>query len=174
MSIWNRTRKLYDTHIGSATALHRTAIFLLVIGIGLMPWLIILGATLPGQTDVRMWSSTWIGFDCLEIVGLITTAAFLMKRKALVIVSATFTATLFLIDAWFDVMLAQAGSAWYQALASAFLAELPLSITCFYIALTAPAWIRDAEESTATARKLMVITHNMHDKRVRMRTRKNQ
>jgi len=130
---------------------HRIALALLAVAFCMLPWLLILGATLQGQTNVRMWSSTWIGLDCLEIIGLLATSILLIQRKSLVIMTATFTATLFLVDAWFDVMLSQAGADWNQALLSAFIGEIPLSLICFYIALTAPAWIKDNSQAVRRA-----------------------
>jgi len=134
----------------------KVALVLAAVACVMLPWLFYLGATLEGQTSVRMWSSTWIGLDCLEITGLVTTAILLLKRKTRVIMAATFTATLFLIDAWFDVMLSQAGADWDQALLSAFVGELPMALLCFYIALTAPAWIQDQHKAAVKAERQLV------------------
>jgi hypothetical protein len=146
--IHSGTRELYTALKLAPKSLRWLVITLILIALIMLPWLIVLGVTLQGQAEVRMWSSTWIGLDCLEIAGLITTALLLVQRKALVVVAATFTATLFLIDAWFDVMLSQAGADWYQALFTAFLGELPLSIICLCIALAAPSWCKDRETRT--------------------------
>ena len=42
--------------------------------------------------------------------------------------AATATATMFALDAWFDVLTAAAGADWYESLASAVFAEIPMTI----------------------------------------------
>ena len=158
------TRILRDNYLAVRSApsvLRWIGFALIVIALGMLPWLIILGATLQGQTQVRMWSSTWIGLDCLEIAGLLATATLLVRRKILVVMAATFTATLFFIDAWFDVMLAQAGSDWYQAIASAAFGEIPLCIICICIAITAPAWCKDETDVRNIANKWFRIVRRI-------------
>jgi hypothetical protein len=144
---------LRDEETSASSVLFRIAVALLAISVLMLPWLIVLGATLQGQTTVRMWSSTWIGLDCLEIVGLFTTAILLIKRRTYLTIAATFTGTLFLIDAWFDVMLAQSGSAWYGALMSAFFAEIPISLFLFGLAIIAPGLIKDGDRATEQAKQ---------------------
>ena len=142
--MWRESRlsQVYDEQIAERSTATRLAALLLAAAAILVPWTIILGANLHGQTNVRMWSSTWVGLDIFEIAGLVATAVLLLRRHALVVVSATFAGTLFLLDAWFDVMLAQGGQPWYQALAAALFAELPLALVCFGIALGAAGSVR--------------------------------
>jgi hypothetical protein len=40
---------------------------------------------------------------------------------------AAVTATLFALDAWFDVLTAAAGTDWYESLAAAFFGEVPMT-----------------------------------------------
>lgn len=143
---------LYTRH-ATKNILFIIAMVLLAIAVVMIPWLIILGATLKGQVSVRMWSSTWIGLDCLEIIGLFATSVLLLKRKTYVMIAATFTATLFLIDAWFDVMLAQAGSAWFGAVVSGFFVEVPLSLFLFFLAIIAPSLIDDSDQTAIQAKR---------------------
>jgi hypothetical protein len=136
-------------NLHSTTLAQKLAFVLFAIAVVMVPWLVILGATLNGQAQVRMWSSTWIGLDTLEIIGLVSTAHFLMKRSLFVMATASFSATLFLLDAWFDIMLSPAGSDWYQALILAIVFEIPLCLICAAIALTAPAWCGLSEVRSA-------------------------
>lgn len=101
---------------------------LVVIAVGLTAWAFELGAVLQGQVEVRNWSSVWVGLDLLEIVGLVVTAVLLHRRSAYLSAVAGATAMMFALDAWFDVLTAAAGSAWYQSLASAIFAEIPMAI----------------------------------------------
>lgn len=105
----------------------RTQAVLLLIAAGLTAWVFELGAILQGQAQVRNWSSTWVGLDLMEITGLVMTAILLRRRSAYLAAVAAVTATLFALDAWFDVLTAAAGADWYQSLAAAFFAEIPIT-----------------------------------------------
>jgi hypothetical protein len=100
---------------------------LLLIAAGLTVWVFELGAVLQGQAQVRNWSSTWVGLDLMEITGLMLTAFLLHRRSAYLSAVAAVTATLFALDAWFDVLTASAGSGWYESLAAAFFGEIPMT-----------------------------------------------
>jgi hypothetical protein len=108
--------------------LRRMPAILLLIAAGLTVWVFELGAVLQGQAQVRNWSSTWIGLDLMEITGLVLTAAALRRRSAYLSAVAGVTATLFALDAWFDVLTASAGSDWYQSLAAALFGEIPMTV----------------------------------------------
>jgi hypothetical protein len=103
----------------------------------LVVWVFQMGAAPHGHAEVRNWSSTWIGLDVLEVSGLIATAVLLRSRSTYLAPTACATATLFAIDAWFDVMTALAGTDWYTAVFFAAIAEIPLPVTLGVIAFTA-------------------------------------
>lgn len=107
---------------------------LLLIAAGLSAWVLELGAALQGQAQVRNWSSTWVGLDLMEITGLVLTAIALRRRSAYLSALAAVTATLFALDAWFDVLTASAGADWYESLAAAFLGEIPMAVLLTAIA----------------------------------------
>jgi hypothetical protein len=44
---------------------------------------------------------------------------------------------LFALDAWFDVLTASAGSGWYESLAAAFFAEIPMTVALAALAIWA-------------------------------------
>lgn len=101
---------------------------LVAIAAGLSAWVIELGAVLQGQAEVRNWSSTWVGLDLMEITGLVLTAVLLRRRSVYLSPVAAVTATLFALDAWFDVETAAAGAQWYESLAAAIFGEIPMTI----------------------------------------------
>jgi hypothetical protein len=111
---------------------------LLLIAAGLTGWVFELGAVLQGQAQVRNWSSTWVGLDLMEITGLVLTAILLHRRSAYLSAAAAVTATLFGLDAWFDVLTATAGADWYQSLAAAFFGEIPMTVLLAALAVWAP------------------------------------
>lgn len=110
---------------------------LLVIAAGLAAWVLELGAILPGQTQVRDWSSVWVGLDLMEIAGLVLTAVLLWRRSAYLSAVAGMTAALFAVDAWFDVLTSPSGAAWYESLAAAAFGEIPMTVVLAMIAIGA-------------------------------------
>jgi len=101
---------------------------LLASGIGLVPWLAVLAMTLPPATRVA-----WVGLDSLEALGLIVTGILVRggnRRRAL---TAAATATLLLIDAWFDVT-TSSGPGLTEAVAMALFAEIPMAAICAALA----------------------------------------
>jgi hypothetical protein len=100
---------------------------LLLIAAGLTAWVLELGAALHGQAQVRNWSSVWVGLDLMEITGLLMTAILLRRRSPYLATVAAVTATLFALDAWFDVLTAAAGADWHESLAAAFFGEVPMT-----------------------------------------------
>lgn len=108
----------------------RSAYILFGCGAALVPWLIVLAVTLPE------WTVAWVGLDAMESLGLIATGLLTLRRHPLRPVVAGATATLLVIDAWFDVT-TSTGVALVTALLMAVLAELPLAVLCGYLASTA-------------------------------------
>jgi hypothetical protein len=102
---------------------------ILASGIGLVPWLAVLAVTLPSATR-----DAWVGLDSLEALGLIATGLLVLRGDRRRCLAATATATLLLIDAWFDVTTATAGSALAESVAMAVLAEIPMAVICATIA----------------------------------------
>jgi hypothetical protein len=102
---------------------------ILASGIGLVPWLVVLAVTLPSATRVA-----WVGLDSLEALGLITTGLLVRRGDRRRVLTAAATATLLLIDAWFDVTTASGGSAFTESIAMAVLAEIPMAAICATIA----------------------------------------
>ncbi|HXL94433.1 MAG TPA: hypothetical protein VN969_36335 [Streptosporangiaceae bacterium] len=101
---------------------------LLASGLGLVPWLAVLAVTLPSATRVA-----WVGLDSLEALGLIVTGILVSRGDRRRALTAAATATLLLIDAWFDVTTAS-GSGLIEAIAMAALAEVPMAAICATIA----------------------------------------
>lgn len=112
---------------------------ILLAGLGMLPWLFILARTLPPTAVAAHWSTAWVGLDGLEALGLVTTGLAFIRRYDWLCLPAAITATLLVIDAWFDVTTSAPGSAATEAIAMAVFAELPTAALCFAIAvLNAP------------------------------------
>lgn len=100
-------------------------------GLCLLPWIAVLGLTLPDVAQAQHWRLAWTGFDSAEAAGLLLTAWLLGRGDERTPPAATATATLLLADAWFDV--ATAGSDVGFSLLMAAL-EVPLALACLSVA----------------------------------------
>ncbi len=100
---------------------------LTVSAVGLVPWTVLLGLTLPSDYRVHAWRTTWVGFDVLLLVTFATTAFLAWRRSRAVIIPAAATGVLLICDAWFDVSLAFGTPGVWTSAALAVFAELPLA-----------------------------------------------
>jgi hypothetical protein len=94
----------------------------------LVVWTTVLDSTLHGRAIVRNWSTTWIGLDLAEAAMLALTGILLLRRSRLLSPAAAVTATLFLVDSWFDVLTSSSASGSNVSLFLAVLIEIPAAI----------------------------------------------
>ena len=101
----------------------------LMIGgsMAMVPWLGYLSVTLPANYVAHNWPLTWIGFDILLVVFMLTTALLGYLRRQLLVLSAFTTGVLLICDAWFDLMTAGPKDVWLSV-TTALLIEVPLAI----------------------------------------------
>jgi hypothetical protein len=100
--------------------------------IALGAWIIVLGLTLPRRYVAAHWDLAWVGFDLALLTGLASTAWAAWRRRAVVVLFATATATLMFADAWFDVTTARSSDLWVSALQAA-LIEVPFAFFLLYV-----------------------------------------
>lgn len=105
-----------------------------MLGAALLPWLVVLAKELPDRTVVRGWSTAWVGLDFLEAVGLATSGILVRRQDCRVSPVAAATATVLLVDAWFDVTTAADSGQRLTAVGMAVFAELPLAALCAVLA----------------------------------------
>lgn len=108
---------------------------LVAAGLGMIPWLAVLGITLPSTARAAHWPAGWMGLDGMEGLGLLFTGLLLLRHDARCSLTAAVTAALVLTDAWFDVTTAAPGSALVTAIAMAVCAEIPASVLCASVAV---------------------------------------
>ncbi|MEU6174613.1 hypothetical protein ABZ832_22205 [Streptantibioticus parmotrematis] len=111
---------------------------LFACGLALLPWLVVLADGLPGTATAAHWCTAWVGLDALEAVGLIATGVLSVRGHRLHALTAAATATLLVVDAWFDTTTAAPGADLVSAVAMALLAELPLAAACVVLAVRGP------------------------------------
>jgi hypothetical protein len=111
----------------------RLLILLTATAIAELLWAIYLGWTLPRQYVANHWEVAWVGLDVAEIGMLIATAWAAWRQRAVVILFSIVSATLLIVDAWFDVTTARRGDLVQSALLAVF-AEIPLAALLLWIA----------------------------------------
>ena len=107
----------------------------LVVGVFLLPWCAVLGATLPASTVVPNWSLAWVGLDLAEAVAALLTALLLTRGSPRAGLPAAAGAALLLADAWFDVCTSPPGLDRLLAVGEAVLVELPLAAAAIWLAV---------------------------------------
>jgi hypothetical protein len=106
----------------------------MLFALALAPWIAWLLVSLPSQEVAAHWEIAWGGFDIGLAVLLVATAATLIRRSPSAEIFAAMTAALLFCDAWFDVLTSRGTTKIAIALAEALLVELPLAVTCLWIA----------------------------------------
>jgi hypothetical protein len=70
----------------------------------LLPWIVYLAYSLPSRQVSADYDIAWAGFDVMLLVALASTGYFAFRRSRYSATAAAATATLLVVDAWFDVM----------------------------------------------------------------------
>jgi hypothetical protein len=100
--------------------------------LALLPWTAYLGYTLPSRESSPHYDVAWAGFDILLLITLGSAGYFALRRSRYLSTAAMMTATLLVVDAWFDIMTSPA-SQLAQAIVLALLLELPLAAVCAWL-----------------------------------------
>jgi len=112
----------------------RAAIAYTLVGVALVPWTVYLAVTLPKRHLDTHYRGAWVGFDLLLVATIVLTAYLAFRMDDRVQFPAVATATLLLVDAWFDVMTSGTRSARFQAIVLALLLEIPAALFSLYLA----------------------------------------
>ena len=115
---------------------------LLLACVVLVAWIVVLGITLPRRYDAAHWSLAWVGFDVALLAGLAATAWAAWRRRVVIVLFATATATLLCADAWFDVTTARATDVWLSA-TLAIVAEVPGALFLLWVVHRVVSYTRD-------------------------------
>ena len=110
-----------------------------VLAVGTVPWVVYLAVTLPAHATFHHYRGVWVGFD-LALIGVLATTAVLAWRgrpQVTMAATATATATMLFVDAWFDVLTTPRGRDLLVSVVLAAVVELPLAMICLWIALRA-------------------------------------
>lgn len=106
----------------------------LLIGASLeILWAVYLGWKLPRHYVADHWALAWVGLDVAEISMLVGAAWSAWRHRAMLIVFSIAAATLFLLDAWFDVTTANHGDE-LQSVVLAVCVEVPSALLLLWVA----------------------------------------
>jgi hypothetical protein len=106
----------------------------LLIGAGLeIVWAAYLGWKLPRHYVADHWALAWVGLDVAEIAMLFGAAWAAWRHRAVLIVFSIAAATMFLLDAWFDITTASHGDE-VQSVALAVFIEVPSALLLLWVA----------------------------------------
>jgi hypothetical protein len=99
----------------------------------LVPWIFYVAIALPSRAVAPHYDLAWAGFDIMLFIALAATAYFTLRRSRYLVRASTATATLLIVDAWFDVLTSSASRDRVVAIAFAVFIELPLSALCWWL-----------------------------------------
>ena len=111
-------------------------------------WTIYLAWRLPRHYVANHWDLAWVGLDVAEIVMLFASAWAAWHRRALLIAFSIASATLLLLDAWFDVTTATHGDVTASLVVAAFV-EVPSAVVLLYVARRATKRLFSSHYSTS-------------------------
>lgn len=98
----------------------------------LIPWTVYLAGSLPSEQVSTNYDAAWAGFDVMLMLALAATAYFALRRPGYLPAAAGATATLLVVDAWFDV-LTTPGVQRLESILLAVFVELPLAAFCVWL-----------------------------------------
>jgi len=100
----------------------------------LLPWIGFLAVTLPKRQFDLHYRAAWVGFDVLLVFAISRTAYLAFREDERVQFPATATATLLIVDAWFDVTTSGGRGQLFEALLLAVFIEIPAAVFSIYVA----------------------------------------
>ena len=112
--------------------LRRRRLLILVITGGgailLGPWIAYLSSVLPPTESGGAWRTAWVGLDSALAVTLAVTAWLVWQRRSLAVVGLAVSATLLIVDGWFDLCLSWGTSEQRGAIVTTCLINLPVAV----------------------------------------------
>lgn len=129
--------------VDEAQLVRWTAPLFAACSLALLPWIAILGTSLPQRQLSDHFALAWSGYDALLLLGLTMTAVFALRRSSRLPIAASATAALLIADAWFDVLTSPGGHGLIEAIVMSVCAELPLAVVCLWLAVHSQDIVND-------------------------------
>ena len=96
-------------------------------------WTVYLGWRLPRNHVAYHWDVAWVGLDIAEILMLVGAAWAAWRRRAVLIFFSIASATLLILDAWFDVT-TSGRKGFNGSLILAIVVEVPSALALLWVA----------------------------------------
>jgi hypothetical protein len=128
----------------------------LVVVVALIPWIILLGFTLPPRYTAGHWRLLWIGYDVAEVTVLSLVAWTAWFRRQALGTVALVAAILLFCDAWFDIVTSWGHRDQWVTLATGLGVEIPLGL--FFLWLYRRLILRSMEAFHSVAHDGVVTT----------------
>lgn len=100
----------------------------------LLPWTIYMSFALPRHHSTAHWDIIWSGLDIALVATVALTAYFAHRRSIWIVLTASTTGSLLVVDAWFDVLSEHAITLVQNALVMAIFLEIPLALMSYLLA----------------------------------------
>jgi hypothetical protein len=110
------------------------ALLLAAAGVALIPWIVLLLSALPNAYRATHWDIAWAGLDAALAPLLVAVGVAAWRGSPWLQEVAAATATLLLVDAWFDVLTSSTTGELAVAVVEAALVEVPIAILCLVLA----------------------------------------
>ena len=107
-----------------------------------VPSAVALAVELPSWQSSAHYDLAWAGFDAGLVLALLATAWAAVRVRPWLPSVAAATATLLVVDAWFDVVTAPTRVERWRAVLMAAAVELPLAAVCVWLAVTGQQLLR--------------------------------
>ncbi len=122
-----------------------TGNLIVVVAALLACWAVWLGSSLPPDPLIQHWSLTadigldnysltWVGLDCIEVLGLAACGLLFRRASPSARTVALLTIPVFCLDAWFDIMTSVSKADLATAIVMALLGELPAALILGWVA----------------------------------------
>jgi hypothetical protein len=138
---------------------HTTGNLIVLVAALLACWAIWLGSSLPPDPLVQHWSLTadigldnysltWVGLDCIEVLGLAACGLLFRRASPSARTAALLTIPVFCLDAWFDILTSVSKADLAAAVAMAVLGELPAAFILSWVAWKALSFHSTSREGS--------------------------
>lgn len=112
---------------------HRFAVAVMVVSVGMVPWIVYLALSLPKTYVAGHWTLLWVGFDVGLAAVLLSTALAAWRRRQIMVPLLLVTSTLLICDAWFDVITSLGRPDGWVSILTAVCAEIPLAVAFLWL-----------------------------------------
>lgn len=102
-------------------------------------WIVYIGFRLPITYDAAHWDLVWVGVDVAQLLALLGSVVAGRRAHHSFSLFTSTAATLFIVDAWVDIVTSHRGGVWGSATTACF--EVPFALFLWWISLRTSAGV---------------------------------